>query len=185
MEQWINYALFVLGLALIIKGSDWFIDSVIWVATVFKIPYIIIGATIVSVCTTLPETFVALTASLQGETDMALGNAIGSIALNIGLIMGIALLFAKPEMENRKAFKRNGIFLLIVLTLAFLSAVIFGEIGRAMGLLFIGLLLYFLYSNYRQAKAMKNWEKAYDIEEQLNPADTRMVAEGAVYDKDE
>jgi cation:H+ antiporter len=185
MEQWIIYLLFALGLALIIKGSDWFIDSVIWVATVFKIPYIIIGATIVSVCTTLPETFVSLTASVKGETDVALGNALGSIVMNTGLIMGIVLLFAKPIMENRNAFKRNGIFLLFVLMLAFFSTVYFGEIGNAMGLVFVGLLLYFLYSNYSQAKSMKNWEKAYDIEDQLNPADTTVIAEGAVYDRDE
>ena len=185
MEQWMNYLLFGLGLALIIKGSDWFIDSVIWVATVFKVPYIIIGATIVSVCTTLPETFVSVTASVQGESDVALGNALGSIALNTGLIMGIVLLFAKPIIENRKAFKRNGIFLIFVLMLSLFSAIYFGEIGNAMGVVLVGLLFYFLYSNYSQAKAMMNWEKAYDIEEALNPADTRMIAEGAVYDKDE
>jgi cation:H+ antiporter len=185
MEQWISYFLFALGLVLIIKGSDWFIDSVIWAATVFKIPYIIIGATIVSVCTTLPETFVSVTASVQGESDVALGNALGSVALNTGLIMGIILVFAKPVMENRRAFKRNGIFLLSVLVASLISAIYFGEIGNGMGFVLVGLLLYFLYSNYNQAKSMKNWEKAYDIEEKLNPADRRMIAEGAVYDKDE
>jgi cation:H+ antiporter len=185
MEQWVHYLLFALGLVFIIKGSDWFIEAVIWTATVFKIPYIIIGATIVSVCTTMPETFVSLAASIKGETDMALGNAIGSIALNTGLIMGLLLLFAKPVLENRKAFKRNGAFLVSVLMLALFSTIYFGEIGKGLGIIFIGLLLFYLYSNYRQARTLKNWEKEYDIEEKLDPADTQVIAEGAVYDKSE
>lgn len=185
MEKWIYFLLFLLGLVLIIKGSDWFIDSVIWVATVFKIPYIIIGATIVSLCTTMPETFVSLTASLKGETDVAFGNAFGSIALNTGIIMGIILIFAKPAIENMSAFKRNGGFLIFVLLLCFFASFYFGEINRQMGFVFILLLMYFLFSNYKQAKTMMNLQASYDIEEKLNPEDTKVIAEGAVYDKDE
>ena len=185
MEQWIYYFLFIIGLAMIIKGSDWFIDSVIWAATVFKIPYIIIGATIVSICTTMPETFVSLAASLKGETDMALGNALGSIALNTGVIMGIIILFARPAIENRKSYSRNGLFLITVMMLCFFAAMYFGEIGRGVGIVFVGLLIYYLLSNYYQAKAMMNWQAAYDIEEKLDPTDTQVIAEGAVVDKEE
>jgi cation:H+ antiporter len=185
MGQWAYYFLFLVGLLLIIKGSDWFIDAVIWVATVFKIPYIIIGATIVSLCTTMPETFVSLTASLKGETDIAFGNAFGSIALNTGIIMAIIVIFAKPVIEDQKAFKRNGGFLIFVLLLCFFATLYFGEISRPLGFIFITLLIYFLFSNYKQAKTMMNQQAVYDIEEQLNPEDTVMIAEGAVYDKDE
>jgi cation:H+ antiporter len=185
MGQWMYYLLFLLGLVLIIKGSDWFIDSVIWIAKVFKIPYIIIGATIVSICTTMPETFVSLTASMKGETDVAFGNAFGSIALNTGIIMGIILIFAKPIIEDTKAFKRNGSFLIFVLLLCFAASLYFGEINRPVGFVFIILLMYFLYSNYKQAKTMMNLQASYDIEETLNPEDTTVIAEGAVYDKDE
>lgn len=185
MGQWVYFVLFILGLVLIIKGSDWFIDSVIWVATVFKIPYIIIGATIVSICTTMPETFVSLTASLKGETDVAFGNALGSIALNTGIIMGIILIFAKPAIENPKAFRRNGAFLIFVLLLCYFASLFFGEISRLMGVVFILLLIVYLVSNYKQAKAMMNLNATYDIEEKLDPDDTIVIAEGAVYDDEE
>lgn len=185
MGQWLYFLLFLLGLVLIIKGSDWFIDSVIWVATVFKIPYIIIGATIVSICTTLPETFVSLTASLKGETDIAFGNAFGSIAINTGVILGILLIFAKPMIEDRNAYKRNGSFSIFVILLCFFASIYFGEINRPIGVLLILLLIYFLFSNYQQAKNLMNLQAAYDIEDELNPEDTKVIAEGAVYDKDE
>ncbi len=185
MGQWIYFLLFLVGLVLIIKGSDWFIDSVIWIATVFKIPYIIIGATIVSICTTMPETFVSLTAALKGETDVAFGNAFGSITLNTGIIMGIILIFAKPIIEDRRAYKRNGSFLVFVIFLCLIASLYFGEINRLVGFVFIILLVYFLYSNYKQAKKMMNLQTPIDIEETLNPEDTTVIAEGAVYDKSE
>src|SRR5665648_1052761 len=111
MQQFTYFLMFGLGLVMIIKGSDWFIDVVIWTATVFKIPYIIIGATIVSICTTMPETFVSLAASLKGQTDVAFGNAIGSVAINTGFIMVIIIIFAEPIIENVPAFERSGILL--------------------------------------------------------------------------
>ena len=94
MGEYLCFILFFLGLVMIIKGSDWFIEAVIWVAKVFHIPYIIIGATIVSICTTLPETFVSVTAAIKGDSNYAFGNAIGSIAVNTGLIMAVLLVFA-------------------------------------------------------------------------------------------
>ena len=185
MEQAISFVLFALGLVMIIKGSDWFIDSVIWTAQVFRIPYIIIGATIVSVCTTMPETFVSLTASVKGETDVALGNALGSIALNTGIILGILLIFAKPVIENPTAFRRNGAFLIGVLLFAMTAGVLEGGITRLSGLTLVVFLGFFLYTNYVQAKRLMRGIDSYDIEEKLNPEDTQVVAEGAVVDKDE
>ena len=185
MEQTISFVLFAVGLAMIIKGSDWFIDSVIWTAKVFRIPYIIIGATIVSVCTTMPETFVSLTASFKGETDVAFGNALGSIALNTGVILGILLVFAKPVIENPTAFRRNGAFLMGVLAFGLASGILAGGITRISGLTLVLLLGMFLYTNYRQARRLMRGIDSYDIEETLNPADTQEVAEGAVVDRDE
>ena len=57
--------LFAAGLLILVKGSDWFIDSAVWAAEAFRIPSIIIGATIVSICTTLPETFVSASATMK------------------------------------------------------------------------------------------------------------------------
>jgi cation:H+ antiporter len=97
----INVLLLILGLGFIIKGGDWFVDSAIWMARITKIPPFIIGATIVSLATTVPEVLVSVIATMQGSTDLALGNAIGSIIANIGLIMGISLFVAPPKLTSK------------------------------------------------------------------------------------
>ena len=137
MEQAVYFVLFILGLVLIIKGSDWFIDSVVWISTVFKIPQVIIGATVVSVCTTLPETLVSVTAALKGDTDFAFGNAIGSISVNTNFIMALVLLFSAPAIDNRKSYIKNVILLLGLLFSIFLSGVIIGELNLYIGILYM------------------------------------------------
>lgn len=99
----ITVGLFIVGLLLIIKGGDWFVDAAVWFANLTGIPKFIIGATIVSIATTLPELTVSVTGVLNGELDMAVGNAVGSVTANIGLIMGISLVCI-PGIINRKQF---------------------------------------------------------------------------------
>jgi len=86
------FIMFILGLVMIIKGGDWFLDAIIWLSERTGISLGIIGATIVSVATTLPELFVSTVASNDGFTDMAVGNALGSYICNIAFIIGISTL---------------------------------------------------------------------------------------------
>ena len=79
MEIWGTVALFVLGIVLTVKGGDLFVDAASWIAEVSGIPKFIIGATIVSLATTMPELLVSLLAAAQGKADMAIGNAVGSV----------------------------------------------------------------------------------------------------------
>lgn len=153
MQQAIYFVLFGLGLFMIIKGSDWFIDAVLWFAEILHIPQLIIGATIVSICTTMPETFVSVTAALKAETDTAFGNAIGSIATNTGLIMAILIIFATPLIENRKSYCQNGVLLIIALTFLWGLGFTSGQISRPIGiLLLIGLVAY-IANNLKNAKS--------------------------------
>lgn len=99
--------LFIVGLLLIIKGGDWFVDSAVFIANLTGIPKFIIGATIVSVATTLPELTVSVTGVLDGELDLAVGNAVGSVTANIGLIMGISLVCI-PAAIKRNQFWLKG-----------------------------------------------------------------------------
>ena len=99
--------LFVVGLVLIIKGGDWFVDSAVFIANLTGIPKFIIGATIVSVATTLPELTVSVTGVIDGELDLAVGNAVGSVTPNIGLIMGISLV-CMPAVIKRSQFWIKG-----------------------------------------------------------------------------
>ena len=99
--------LFVVGLVLIIKGGDWFVDSAVFIANLTGIPKFIIGATIVSVATTLPELTVSVTGVVDGELDLAVGIAVGSVTANIGLIMGISLV-CMPALIKRSKFWIKG-----------------------------------------------------------------------------
>lgn len=99
--------LFVVGLVLIIKGGDWFVDSAVFIANLTGIPKFIIVATIVSVATTLPELTVSVTGVIDGELDLAVGNAVGSVTANIGLIMGISLV-CMPAVIKRSQFWLKG-----------------------------------------------------------------------------
>lgn len=94
---------FVIGVILVVKGGDLFVDAASWIAKAAKIPAFVIGATIVSIATTLPEMIVSCIAADQGKIDMAIGNAVGSVSANTGLIMAIALLFMHV-VARRKDF---------------------------------------------------------------------------------
>ena len=94
--------MFLLGLALIIKGGDFFVDAASWIAEVSGIPKFLIGATIVSLATTLPELLVSLMAAASGSIGIAVGNAVGSVTANLGLIMGICLVFAASGVNRRE-----------------------------------------------------------------------------------
>ena len=100
--------LFVVGLVLIIKGGDWFVDSAVFIANLTGIPKFIIGATIVSVATTLPELTVSVTGVIDGELDLAVGNAVGSVTANIGLIMGISLVCMPAVIKRSQPRCKTG-----------------------------------------------------------------------------
>ncbi len=153
MQEILYFVLFGLGLLMIIKGSDWFIDAVLWFAEVMHIPQLIIGATIVSICTTMPETFVSVTAALKAETDTAFGNAVGSIATNTGLIMAILIIFAAPVIENMRSYCQNGISLMIALLFMWGLGFASGQISRPIGLLLLVGLVVYIANNLRSAKA--------------------------------
>ena len=91
MEWFICIALLVVGLILIIKGGDWFVDAASWIAEVSGIPRFIIGATVVSLATTLPEILVSCIGAAEGNIGLAVGNAVGSVNANLGLILGMSI----------------------------------------------------------------------------------------------
>ena len=100
----IIFLLFVLGTILVVKGGDIFVDSAVKVSKATGLPEFFIGATIVSLGTTLPEVTVSSTAVLKGYTEMSVGNSLGSIICNLGLILGLVNLLSPSRVEG-KAFK--------------------------------------------------------------------------------
>ncbi len=102
MEMFQAIILLIIGLLLLIKGGDWFVDGATGLARRFKLPEILIGATVVSIGTTLPEVMVSASGAMAGNGAMAYGNAIGSIICNTSLIAAITIAI-KPAKADRKS----------------------------------------------------------------------------------
>lgn len=144
------------SLAALGKGADIFVDESVSLSIHWGIPKMVVGATIVSLGTTLPEATVSVFAAFNGNPDLALGNAIGSIIANTGLILGIAALLGNLPIDPLVVKRQGKIKLAVVILLAVVSLPIFnsmgGRITQWMGILFILLLVIYLYMSFKWAK---------------------------------
>ena len=128
--------LFCLGLILIVKGGDYFVEAAAWMAEVSGIPKFVIGATVVSLATTLPELLVSLLAAADGKVDLAVGNAVGSVTANIGLIMAISIVCLPGIYRRREmAFKSFLMVMAAVLLLIFAQDGVFPRFAAVLLLL--------------------------------------------------
>lgn len=146
----LNLAVFALGAVMIIKGGDWFVDAASWIAGALHIPTFIIGATIVSVATTLPEMIVSLLAAGSGKVEMAIGNAVGSVTANTALIMAVAMLGMKiicPRKEYGRQF-----WLLIAAAAALYAFCLGGELNLIGCVVMAVIFVIFLIQNVQNAK---------------------------------
>ena len=115
------YMSFLIGLLFICKGGDWFVDASTYIARAFGIPKYIIGATIVSFATTMPEMIVSVAAELKGSSVMAIGNAVGSVSANTGIILGISLICLPAAIRREEYLMKNLLYLgcLVMLLISF------------------------------------------------------------------
>ena len=158
MNIWVSVLLFAIGVALVIKGGDWFVDAASWIAKAAGIPPFLIGATIVSLATTMPEMIVSIMASAQGKIDMAIGNAVGSVTANTGLIMALSLMFL-PIIIKRKQYI-NQCAILIGCAALILIGSLRGSLTTWASVMLLILFVIFMVLNVRNAKSdMKNGEK--------------------------
>ena len=135
--------LIAISIYLLGRGADYLVDQAIVLSILWKIPETIIGATVVSLGTTIPEVTVSLMASLRGNTDLALGNAVGSIITNTSLILGLVAYLGGLSVD-RKIMKGQGRILVLLalgLTVLALPAVTGGVISSGMGFLLLLILL--------------------------------------------
>lgn len=130
---------FLVGLVLLIKGGDWFVDGATGIAEKFHVPELIIGATVVSIGTTLPEVMVSATSAVGGHGEIAYGNAIGSIICNTSLIAALTIAI-RPAPVDPKALKMPVIFFFLSAAVYCLTAYLTGYFSRWLG---VGLLLIF------------------------------------------
>ena len=131
-----SIGLFIVGLVLLIKGGDWFVDSATGIAKRFRVPEIIIGATVVSIGTTLPEVMVSATAAINQNGAIAYGNAIGSIICNTALIAALTIAI-RPAPVNRKAITMPVIFFFISAAIYLVAAYVFGSFDLWLGIVML------------------------------------------------
>ena len=147
----LNLLFFAAGAVMIWQGADRLLDSAVLIARTLRAPKVLVGATLVSVLTTLPEFAVSFSAALLNHGQTAVGNALGSVACNTGLIMGVALLFRSVVAERRLVIEQ-GAFLIV--SAALLTALTFGGVLSGWGAaalvgMLIGYIVYSVFAAFR------------------------------------
>ena len=157
--------LFAVGLVCLIKGGDWFVDGATGIARKFHVPELLIGATVVSIGTTLPEVMVSTTSALSGHGQIAYGNAIGSIICNSALIAAITIA-VRPGKVDPKSLRIPVLFFFVAAALYAGVAYTTGYFSRPVGLVLLALFVAYMVCN---VMAMKNAPApAEDTEEETH-----------------
>ena len=160
--------IFIVGLILTIKGGDWFVDSASWFAEVTGIPKFVVGATVVSFATTLPELLVSVRAAMNGSAQLAIGNAVGSVTANTTLIMGVSLV-AIAGVISRKDFSiKGGLLLAAIVGLTVLS--LNNALPVWSAYILWAIFIIFMISNLIEGKKGASAEKTASYEKKDVPA---------------
>ena len=164
--------LFIVGLLFLIKGGDWFVDGASALARRFHLPELLIGATVVSIGTTLPEVMVSTMSALSGHGEIAYGNAIGSVICNAALIAAITIA-VRPGKVDPKTLKIPVLFFFAAAAVYCVAAYGFGKFTRPMGLIMLAMFVAYMAANVIQ---MKNAPaEQHDDEEEAMPLPKMLV----------
>ncbi len=142
--------LFLFGFVLLIKGGDWFVDGATGIAQRFRVPELLIGATVVSIGTTLPEVMVSATAAFQHHGEIAYGNAIGSVICNTALICALTCAI-RPAPVDSRSLRTPVIFFFGAAALYMVFAYVTGEFSRVAGLALLAVFVVYMILTVRQA----------------------------------
>ena len=172
--------LFIVGLLCLIKGGDWFVDGATGIAGRFHVPELLIGATVVSIGTTLPEVMVSTTSALTGHGEIAYGNAIGSVICNSALIAAIPIV-AKPGKVDPKSLRTPVLFFFVAA--AFYAGVAYttGSFTRLVGIILLAMFVAYIVCNVMAMKNATAPEEEEEPEENASFAkELGLLAVGAV-----
>ncbi len=157
---WGSLLLFAFGALLLIKGGDWFVDSAVGIAKRFHVPEILIGATVVSIGTTLPEVMVSVTAAVNSNSAIAYGNAIGSIICNTALIAALTIAI-RPAPVDRKTLVTPVLFFFVSAAIYMVAAYIFGRFDR-----WLGIVMLIVFAAYMAITIRKGFQNAANVQEE-------------------
>lgn len=135
--------LFLVGFLLLIKGGDWFVDGACGIAKRFHVPELLIGATVVSIGTTLPEVMVSCLGAAKGSGEMAYGNAIGSIICNTALIAAITIA-VRPSKVDKKTLRLPVLFFFISAAIYCFIAYYFKTFSRFSGIILLAIFVIYM-----------------------------------------
>ncbi len=183
----IIFIIIAVTIYLLTKGADWIIDGSVNLALRTRLPKFVIGATILSLGTTAPEAFVSVMAAFTGNPGLALGNGVGSIIVDTGLIFGLVVLIAAPphnkRLLNRTGWWQLGSAILLVL-LAVIAKLITNEtpfISRWMGLILVSFLGVYLWLSYRWAQSGGQLDDEDNQEEKVSLVLTFILFLGGLF----
>lgn len=159
--------LFIAGLVMLIKGGDWFVDGASGLAHRFHVPELLIGATVVSIGTTLPEVMVSSFSAIEGSGGVAYGNAVGSVICNTALIAALTVAI-RPSKVDRSTFKTPVFFFFGAAAIYVVTAYFF-SFTRAVGILLLAIFLIYMTMTVLQAKKEMQAAESSDEAEQDGP----------------
>ena len=164
--------LFIVGLLFLIKGGDWFVDGASALARRFHLPELLIGATVVSIGTTLPEVMVSTMSAVSGHGEIAYGNAIGSVICNAALIAAITIA-VRPGKVDPKTLKTPVLFFFAAAAIYCIAAYGFGKFTRPMGILMLTMFVAYMVVNVMQMKNSPT--EVQTAEEELMPLPKTLI----------
>ena len=147
----LSVLLFLVGLLCLIKGGDWFVEGASALARRFHLPELLIGATVVSIGTTLPEVMVSTMSAVSGHGEIAYGNAIGSVICNAALIAAITIA-VRPGPVDPKTLRTPVAFFFAAAAIYCVAAYGFGKFTRPIGLVMLALFVAYMAANVAQMK---------------------------------
>ena len=171
--------LFIVGLLFLIKGGDWFVDGASALARRFHLPELLIGATVVSIGTTLPEVMVSTMSALSGHGEIAYGNAIGSVICNAALIAAITIA-VRPGKVDPKTLKMPVLFFFAAAAIYCVAAYGFGKFTRPMGFIMLAMFVAYIAANIHQMKNAPAEEHEEEEETMPLPRMLMLLVQGAV-----
>ena len=166
--------LFIVGLLFLIKGGDWFVDGASALARRFHLPELLIGATVVSIGTTLPEVMVSTMSALSGHGEIAYGNAIGSVICNAALIAAITIA-VRPGKVDPKTLKTPVAFFFAAAAIYCIAAYVFGKFTRVMGFIMLAMFVAYMVVNVLQMKKAPAVDAETSEEEEMSLARTLIL----------
>lgn len=146
----VTVLLFILGLVFLIFGGDWFVDGAVGIAERLRLPEVLIGATVVSIGTTLPEVMVSAESAVMGHGEIAYGNAIGSVICNTALILALTIAI-RPAKAERKDILLSSVFFLIAVVIYIVSAYIFQTFSRVTGIMLLVVFAVYMVISVRKS----------------------------------